>query len=109
MKNNQNYGEELDRQFEEGIVNVFKSEDAEKSGEDSFGKAGLVCGILGLFTIPIIFSTLAVVFGVIAMDKKQRYGKTSFVIGIIGLTLMLVMMFYFAAAFGSAIASLLWK
>jgi len=55
-----------------------------KSG--ACGVVSLVTGILGLITLPLVFSTTAIITGAVAMAKKEKFGLAGLVMGIIGWT-----------------------
>ncbi len=55
------------------------------------GTAGLVCGILGLFLVPFVLNILAIIFGAIAIQRKQKYGQAGLTLGIIGLVLWAIL------------------
>ncbi|MBJ6637052.1 DUF4190 domain-containing protein [Streptomyces sp. DHE7-1] len=54
--------------------------------------AGLVCGILGLFILPIILGPLAVVFGAVALHRTGSVmAKWDIGLGVLDILLMVVM------------------
>jgi hypothetical protein len=62
------------------------------------GVASLILGILGLFTCPIIFSVLAIIFGSIGMGRASRGEATNkgvatagLIIGIIGIPIGIIL------------------
>ena len=61
----------------------------------SMGTAGLVCSICGLFLVPCVLSTLGIIFGAIAINRKEKYGKAALTLGIIGLALWLIILAFF--------------
>lgn len=80
-----------------------KTEKELKKG--TMGTASLVCGILGLFLVPGVLSTLAIIFGAIGRNRNEKYSTAGIVLGIIGLACVLlatlVMMILFLAVFTS--------
>ena len=67
----------------------------------SFGTAALVCGICGLLFLPIILSTLAIIFGAIAINKQEKYGKAGLILGVIGWAWMVIAFVVLASALAS--------
>ncbi|GGY12767.1 DUF4190 domain-containing protein [Streptomyces anandii] len=64
--------------------------------------AGLVCGIVGLFFLPIILGPLAVVFGAVALRQTgSAMAKWDIGLGVVDIALMIVM-FVVAANNGGA-------
>ncbi|MFE1751852.1 DUF4190 domain-containing protein [Streptomyces anandii] len=54
--------------------------------------AGLVCGIVGLFILPIILGPLAVIFGAVALRQTGSVmAKWDIALGAIDIILMIVM------------------
>ncbi|WP_333773586.1 DUF4190 domain-containing protein [Streptomyces sp. IBSBF 3136] len=54
--------------------------------------AGLVCGIVGLFILPIILGPLAVIFGVMALRQTGSVmAKWDIGLGVVDIILMIVM------------------
>ncbi|AKZ60184.1 putative membrane protein [Streptomyces ambofaciens ATCC 23877] len=54
--------------------------------------AGLVCGIVGLFLLPIILGPLAIIFGAVAMRQTgSAMAKWAIGLGIVDIILMIVM------------------
>ena len=78
----------------DGTKEVFKvnnnSDTGDSNGYGYYGTASLVLGILGLIVLPIVFSTLATIFGVMGKKRKQKLSKAGLVLGIIGLAFMVV-------------------
>ncbi len=70
-----------------------------KSG--GFGTASLILGIIGIFLFPFLFSTLAIIFGAIAIGRNEKYAKIGLGLGIMGWVLMVVM-FFLALSFISS-------
>ncbi|CAM5264793.1 hypothetical protein STENM36S_07233 [Streptomyces tendae] len=67
--------------------------------------AGLVCGIVGLFIMPIILGPLAIVFGAVALRQTgSAMAKWALGLGVVDILLMIVM---FAVAAGNG-GSLSW-
>ncbi|MDX2597545.1 MULTISPECIES: DUF4190 domain-containing protein [Streptomyces] len=65
--------------------------------------AGLVCGIVGLFFLPIILGPLAVVFGVVALRQTGSVmAKWDIGLGVVDIILMIVM-FVVAAGNGGSL------
>ncbi|MEV4341970.1 DUF4190 domain-containing protein [Streptomyces sp. NPDC049590] len=61
--------------------------------------AGLVCGIVGLFLLPIILGPLAIIFGAVALRRTgSAMAKWDIGLGVADLLLMIVM---FAVAAGN--------
>ena len=57
-----------------------------RSSEDgSYGIVALVTGIVGFFFFPFILNIIAIIFGAIAYNKKQKYGVAGLVLGILGI------------------------
>ena len=59
-----------------------------------FATAGLVCGIISFFFLPIILSILAIIFGGVAKSKGFRGGMATaaIVLGIIALALTIILL-----------------
>ncbi|MFJ3720588.1 DUF4190 domain-containing protein [Streptomyces sp. NPDC090057] len=54
--------------------------------------AGLVCGILGLFILPIILGPLAIIFGAVALRRTGSVmAKWDIGLGVLDILLMIVM------------------
>ncbi|MEU8732798.1 MULTISPECIES: DUF4190 domain-containing protein [Streptomyces] len=73
---------------------------ARKGGRTSgLAIAGLVCGIVGLFILPIVLGPLAIVFGAVALRQTgATMAKWAVGLGIADILLMIVM---FAVAAGN--------
>ncbi|GAA3102417.1 DUF4190 domain-containing protein [Streptomyces echinatus] len=64
----------------------------ETSRTSGLAIAGLVCGIVGLFFLPIILGPLAVVFGAVALRQTgSLMAKWDIGLGIVDIVLMVVM------------------
>ncbi|MFI9810289.1 DUF4190 domain-containing protein [Streptomyces sp. NPDC052301] len=66
---------------------------ADKTGRASgLAIAGLVCGIVGLFILPIILGPLAVIFGAVALRQTGSVmAKWDIGLGVVDIVLMIVM------------------
>ncbi|UFR06808.1 DUF4190 domain-containing protein [Streptomyces sp. Go40/10] len=65
--------------------------------------AGLVCGIVGIFFLPIILGPLAVVFGAVALRHNgSAMAKWAIGLGVVDIVLMIVM-FVIAANNGGSL------
>ncbi|MFK0168273.1 DUF4190 domain-containing protein [Streptomyces sp. NPDC090306] len=65
--------------------------------------AGLVCGILGLFLLPIVLGPLAIIFGAVALRQTgATMAKWAVGLGIVDILLMIVM-FVVAANNGGSV------
>ncbi len=54
--------------------------------------AGLVCGIVGLFLLPIVLGPLAIIFGAVAMRQTgSAMAKWALGLGVVDILLMIVM------------------
>ncbi|MFH9662542.1 DUF4190 domain-containing protein [Streptomyces sp. NPDC017248] len=54
--------------------------------------AGLVCGIVGLFVLPIVLGPLAIIFGAVAMRRTgSAMAKWDIGLGVADIVLMIVM------------------
>ncbi|MGC0380351.1 DUF4190 domain-containing protein [Streptomyces sp. SAI-129] len=54
--------------------------------------AGLVCGIVGLFILPIVLGPLAIVFGAVALRQTgSAMAKWALALGVVDILLMIVM------------------
>ncbi|MFF5405074.1 DUF4190 domain-containing protein [Streptomyces misionensis] len=61
--------------------------------------AGLVCGIVGIFLLPIVLGPLAIVFGAVALRQTgSLMAKWDIGLGVLDLVLMILM---FAVAAGN--------
>ncbi|MEU3246440.1 MULTISPECIES: DUF4190 domain-containing protein [unclassified Streptomyces] len=61
------------------------------SGTNGLAVAGLVCGIVGLFILPIILGPLAVVFGAVALRQtRSAMPKWDIGLGMADLVLVVV-------------------
>ena len=72
-----------------------KDTKGEKSGWE--GIVSLVCGIAGLITLPIFFSSAAIVFGILGMNSR-KHSNTG--LAIAGLILGGIGLIYFLAVVG---------
>ncbi|MFG3013965.1 DUF4190 domain-containing protein [Streptomyces cinerochromogenes] len=55
--------------------------------------AGLVCGIVGIFFLPIILGPLAIVFGAVALRQNgSMMAKWGIGLGVVDIVLMVVML-----------------
>lgn len=65
--------------------------------------AGLVCGIVGLFFLPIVLGPLAIIFGAVALRQTgATMAKWAVGLGIVDILLMIVM-FVVAANNGGSV------
>jgi len=72
----------------------------------SMGTSALVCGILGMFLIPVVLSVLAIIFGAIGINRNEKYAKAGLILGIIGFVFGIFMMLFLFFVFVGAVASL---
>ncbi|CAK7283857.1 DUF4190 domain-containing protein [Streptomyces sp. RM1] len=64
--------------------------------------AGLVCGILGIFLLPIVLGPLAIVFGAVALRQSgSLMAKWDIGLGVLDIVLM-ILMFVVAANNGGS-------
>ena len=71
----------------------------EELPKGGFGTAGLVLSIIGLAFLWIPFNVmgiLGIIFGAIAMNKKQRYGTASVIMGSVATVGAIILMIIFA-------------
>lgn len=71
-----------------------KQQELQKGG---FGTSSLVLGIIGLIIFPVIFSTLAIIFGAIGLHKDQKFAKAGLILGIVGWVIWIIMLIFFAS------------
>ena len=63
-----------------------------------FGVAALVCGILGLFCLLFIFGLLGIIFGGVALHRKEKnkgLGVAGLVLGIVGVVFDIIIIVIF--------------
>jgi hypothetical protein len=64
----------------------------ETSRKSGLAIAGLVCGIVGLFFLPIILGPLAIIFGAVALRQtRSAMAKWDIGLGVVDIVLMIVM------------------
>ena len=63
-----------------------------KKTEGKMGLAAMILGIIGLVVANIPLGVLAIVFGVIGMQKNQRYAKAGFILGIVDIAIAVIVM-----------------
>ncbi|WP_077797150.1 DUF4190 domain-containing protein [Streptomyces sp. JHA26] len=72
------------------------------SGTSGLAIAGLVCGIVGLFILPIVLGPLAIVFGAVALHRTgSTMAKWDIGLGVADIVLMIVMLAVAAGNGGS--------
>lgn len=62
---------------------------------NGFGTTSLVCGLVGLLLFPIILGTLAIIFGGVALNRKERIkglGVAGLVLGIVDVVIGIIIL-----------------
>lgn len=85
VKSNSKTKKTINQRSESKSYNDDEGEDQKGSG---FGIASLICGVIGLFVLPVVFGPLGIIFGIIGLGKgRQLKGLAiaGLIIGIINL------------------------
>ncbi len=71
-----------------------------------FAIAGMVCGIVSFFILPLVLGALGIIFGALARYKGNRSGMATagIVCGVIGIALWLIMLVACAGTYASFLA-----
>ena len=72
---------------------------------NSFGVASLILGIIGILIVPYLCSILAIIFGGVGMNRKQKYSVAGLVLGIIGLFTGIMLIGLYIGFIGSQLAA----
>ena len=84
----------------------YAGQPAARQGSNGLAIAGLVCGLLGLFLFPVVLGPLALVFGLVALNKAKRgaghrgMAIAAVVLGVIDVLLFVVLLAAVADAGG---------
>ena len=74
------------------VAHVERMMPGHRAAGHGFAIGSLICGIVGLFTQPLIFGILAVVLGVLSMRKhpfRRPFGLVGFILGVIDIIIAL--------------------
>ncbi len=71
-----------------------------------FAIAGMVCGIVSFFIVPLVLGALGIIFGAVARYKGNTSGMATagIVCGVIGIALWLIMLIACAGTYASLLA-----